>query len=206
VVNKVIFAGEGDMAKSFWGPESAWDCGDAGYPEYDPAKSRALLAEYGKPVTIRLQTTPAPIAVLLAQLYQSFWKKVGVETEIQQVQNGPAYFGPVVSGKFMASLWNLPDLPDPDRQVYSTFHSGSEANFTRTNDPALDDALERGRVTLDPALRKEAYCDFAREFNKYIPALLTAHNTYYAIANRKLRGFHHLTFGRIWPAEGWWEK
>src|SRR5262249_27079117 len=45
VVNKVIFAGEGDMAKSFWGPESAWDCGDAGYPEYDPAKSRALLAE-----------------------------------------------------------------------------------------------------------------------------------------------------------------
>ena len=206
VVNKVIFAGEGDMAKSFWGPESAWDCGDAGYPEYDPAKSRALLAEYGKPVTIKLQTTPAPIAVLLAQLYQSFWKKVGVETEIQQVQNGPAYFGPVVSGKFMASLWNLPDLPDPDRQVYPTFHSNSEANFTRTNDPVLDDALERGRVTVDPALRKEAYCDFAHEFNKYIPALLTAHNTYYAIANPKLRGFHHLTFGRTWPAEGWWEK
>ena len=206
VLNKVIFAGEGELAKSFWGPGSAWDCGEAGYPEYDPAKSRALLAEFGKPVTIKLQTTPAPIFVLLAQLYQSFWKKVGVETEIVQVQNGPAYVGPIISGKYMTSLWVVPDLPDPDRQVYAAFRSGSEANFTRTSDPVLDDAIDRGHVTVDPTSRKQAYCDFAWEFNSHVPALLTVYNVYFAIANPKLRGIHHLSFGRTWPAEGWWEN
>jgi peptide/nickel transport system substrate-binding protein len=206
VLNKVIYAGEGEMAKSFWPPGSSWECPGIAYPEYDPAKAKVLLAEYGKPVTIRLQTTPAPIAVLTAELYQSFWQKVGVKTEIRQVQSGPAYFGPVVSGTYMAALWNLPDLPDPDRQVYATYHSGSGANFTRTNDPLIDAALERGRRTTDVAARKQSYCDFARELNEYLPALLQAHNVYYAVANRRLRGLHHLTFGRFWPAEIWLEK
>jgi peptide/nickel transport system substrate-binding protein len=201
----VILSGEADMAKSLWGAGSSWHC-EVDYPEYDPAKAKALLESYGKPVKITLQVPAYPIGVLIGELYQSFWQKVGVETEIVQTQIGPAYVGPVFAGKYQATLWDSPDLPDPDTQVYAVLHSGSGANVTRTNDPVLDEALDRGRVSMEPVARRAAYCDFSRELNKFVPFLLRNQHDYYAMANGKLRGITHLRFGRYWPADGWWEK
>jgi len=149
---KVIMSDEGEMATSLWGPGSPYHC-DVTYPEYDAAKAEALLKEYGKPVKISLDVPAFPIGVLIGEFYQSYWKKVGVETELVQLQIGPAYVGPVFSGKYQAALWDSPDLPDPDYQVYAVLHSGSGANVTRTNDPVLDAALERGRVAMDHAAR-----------------------------------------------------
>ena len=59
------------------------------YPEYDPAKAQNLLRDYGKPVKVTLQVPAFPIGVLIGELYQSYWKKVGVETEIAQVRLDP---------------------------------------------------------------------------------------------------------------------
>jgi len=203
---KVIMSDEGEMATSLWPAGSPWHCDDVVYPEYDPAKAQSLLKDYGKPVKITLQVPAYPIGVLIGELYQSYWKKVGVETEIAQVTIGPTYIGPVFSGKYQAVLWDSPDLPDPDVQTYAVLHSGSGANVGRVNDTVLDEALERGRVSMDPAVRKAAYCDVAKEINKFVPFLLRSQHDYYGMANAKLRGITHLRFGRFWPAEAWWEK
>jgi peptide/nickel transport system substrate-binding protein len=203
---KAIYSDEAEMATSLWGKGSPWHCDDAVYPDYDPAKAQSLLKEYGKPVKLTLQVPAYPIAVLVGELYQGFWKKVGVETEITQVQVGPAYIGPVFAGKYQAALWDSPDLPDPDFQVYAVLRSGSGANVGRVNNPVLDAALERGRVSVDPAVRKSAYCDVAKEMNTFVPILLRNQHDYFAMANAKLRGITHLRFGRFWPAEAWWEK
>jgi ABC-type transport system substrate-binding protein len=40
---KVAFDGIGQLATSFWGPGSEWNCPDVGYPEYNPEKAKALL-------------------------------------------------------------------------------------------------------------------------------------------------------------------
>jgi peptide/nickel transport system substrate-binding protein len=203
---KVILSDEGEMATSLWPAGSPWHCDDVVYPEYDPAKAQNLLKDYGKPVKVTLQVPAFPIGVLIGELYQSYWKKVGVETEIAQVTIGPAYIGPVFAGKYQAVLWDSPDLPDPDVQTYAVLHSGSGANVGRVNDTVLDEALERGRVSIDPAVRKAAYCDVAKEINKFVPFLLRYQHDYYGMANAKLRGITHLRFGRFWPAEAWWEK
>ncbi len=203
---KVIYSDEAEMAISLWGKGSPWHCDNAVYPDYDPAKAQSLLKDYGKPVKLTLQVPAYPIGVLIGELYQSLWKKVGVETEIVQLQIGPSYIGPVFAGKYQAVLWDMPDLPDPDFQVYAVLHSGSGANIGRVNDPGLDAALERGRVSMDPAMRKSAYCDVAKEMNTFAPVLLRNQHDYYAMANAKLRGVTHLRFGRFWPAEAWWEK
>jgi peptide/nickel transport system substrate-binding protein len=203
---KVIFSDEAEMAKSLWPPGSPWHCDEAVYPEYDPAKAQSLLKEYGKPVKLTLQVPAFPIGALIGELYQSYWKKVGVETEISQVQIGPSYLGSVFAGKYQAVLWDSPDLPDPDVQVYAVLHSGSGANVGRVNDPVLDAALERGRVSMDSAVRKAAYCAVAREIDTFVPYLLRSQHDYYGMANAKLRGITHLRFGRFWPAEAWWER
>jgi ABC-type transport system substrate-binding protein len=71
---------------------------------------------------------------------------------------------------------------------------------------AYNDALDRGRFTMDTQARKTAYCDFAREYTKYLPMLLADQHVWYAIANAKLHVSANLGFGRRWPAEDWWEK
>ena len=202
---KVAFADEVEMADSFWPKDSPFGCA-VDYPRYDPAKAKALLAEYGRPVKFSLRTPTSPLAVLGAELYQSYWRKVGVEVELVQVQLGPAYIGPVFAGNYEAALWDVPDLVDPDVQVYAPFHSGSGANVTRADNPVLDAALEKGRGSVDPEVRRQAYCDFAREFARYLPALLRDQHLYAAVANPKLRGVTQLRFGRIWPATWWWEQ
>jgi peptide/nickel transport system substrate-binding protein len=203
---KVISSDEAEMAVSLWPAGSPWHCDDVVYPEYDLAKAQSLVHDYGKPVKLTLQVPAFPLGALIGELLQSFWKKAGVETEIAQVTVGPAYIGPVFAGKYQAVLWDLPDLPDPDFQTYAVLHSGSGANVGRVNDPVLDEALERGRISMDPAARKAAYCDVAKEMNKIVPFLLSSQHDYYAVANAKLRGVTHLRFGRFWPAEAWWEK
>ena len=146
---KVAFNGVGQLATSFWGPGSEWNCPDVGYPEYDPEKAKALLKDYGKPVKVVLQSRPTPTLTIPAQLYQSFWQKVGIETEIRNIEGGPSYINPVLRGDYQIAFWEVADVPDPDFQVYQAFFSKSGGNITRINDPKLDEAIETGRRSLD---------------------------------------------------------
>ena len=166
---KVAFNGVGKLAASFWGPGSEWNCPDVGYPEYDPEKAKTLLKDYGKPVKVVLQSQPTPSMTTPAQLYQSFWQKVGIETEIKNIQGGPSYINPVLRGDYQIVLWEVADVPDPDFQVYQAFFSKSGGNLTKINDPKLDEAIETGRRSLDIDVRKQAYCDVSKEMAKQMP-------------------------------------
>jgi peptide/nickel transport system substrate-binding protein len=178
---QVAFDGLGHLATSFWGPGSEFYCKDAGYPEYDPAKAKELLKEYGKPVKVTLQSQPTPILTIPAQLYQSFWHQVGITTEIKNLQGGPSYIGPVLRGDYQIAWWEVPDLSDPDLQVFQPYYSKSGGNLVKINDPIIDAAIEKGRRSMDPKVRQEAYCAFTREMNKQMPILLRAQSIYFAI-------------------------
>ncbi|HEY8334889.1 MAG TPA: ABC transporter substrate-binding protein [Tardiphaga sp.] len=200
---KVAFAGEGQLATSFWGPGSEWNCADVGYPEYDPAKARALLAEYGKPVKVVLQAQATPTMTVPAQLYQSFWQKVGIETEIRSIQGGPSYINPVLRGDYQIAMWEVVDVPDPDFQVYQAFFSKSGGNLTRINDPKLDEAIQTGRQSLDVGVRKKAYCEFSKEMARQMPILLRTQSNYVAITNPRVHNIPPLRRGLVRLNEAW---
>ena len=200
---KVAFAGVGELAQSFWGTGSEWNCPDVGYPEYNPDKARALLAEYGKPVKIALQAQPVPTMAVPAQLYQSFWQKVGIETEIRTIQGGPAYINPVLRGDYQMAMWEVVDVPDPDFQVYQAFFSKSGGNLTRINDPKLDEAIQTGRRSLDVEVRKKAYCDFSKEMAKQMPILLRTQSNYLAITHPRVHNIPPMRRGLLRLNEAW---
>ena len=85
-INKVANKGLYKIANTVFGtglsPHELVD----GYPNYDPEKAKKLLADYGKPVKIKLSIANSPVAVLSAQVLQQMWKKVGIETEIDQFE------------------------------------------------------------------------------------------------------------------------
>jgi ABC-type transport system substrate-binding protein len=200
---KVAFDGVGQLATSFWGPGSQWNCPDVGYPEYDPEKAKALLKDYGKPVKVVLQAQPTPTMTVPAQLYQSFWQKVGIETEIKNLQGGPPYIQPVLRGDYQIALWEVADVPDPDFQAYQAFFSKSGGNITKINDPKLDEAIETGRRSLDINIRKKAYCDFSKEMAKQMPIMLRTQSIYFAITQPRVHDIPPLRRGVVRLNEAW---
>jgi ABC-type transport system substrate-binding protein len=200
---KVAFDGVGQLAISFWGPGSAWHCPDVGYPEYDPEKARALLKDYGKPVKVVLQSQPTPTLAISAQLYQSFWQKVGIETEIRNLQGGPAYINAVLRGDYQIAFWEVADVPDPDFQVYQAFFSNSGGNITRINDPKLDEAIQTGRRSLDIDVRKRAYCDFSKQMAQQMPIMLRRQSIYFAITRPRVHDIPPMRRGVLRLNEVW---
>jgi ABC-type transport system substrate-binding protein len=198
---KVAFDGVGELATSFWGSSSVWNCPDVGYPEYNPEKARALLKDYGKPVKVVLQSGPA--MTIPSQLYQSFWQKVGIETEIKNLQSGPSYINPVLRGDYQIAWWEVADVPDPDFQVYQAFFSKSGGNLTKINDPTIDEAVETGRHSLDINLRKKAYCDFSKEMAKQMPIMLRLQSIYFAITQPRVHDIPPMRRGVIRLNEVW---
>lgn len=200
---KVGFDGVGSLATSFWGANSEWNCTDVGYPEYNPEKAKALLQEYGKPVKIVLQVQPTAVMTIPAQLYQSFWQKVGIETEIKSIQGGPSYINPVLRGDYQLAMWEVADVPDPDFQVYQAFFSKSGGNITKIKDPVLDQAIETGRRSLDVDVRKKAYCDFSKEMARQMPILLRLQSNYFAITLPRVHNIPLMRRGLVRLNEAW---
>src|SRR5678815_2522306 len=66
--------------------EGSWvKCKDDGALPTDPKKAAELIKEYGKPVQFKMLFTATPRGRATSQVYQQLWKQIGVEMEIEQV-------------------------------------------------------------------------------------------------------------------------
>ena len=204
---KVIYSDEAEMATSLWGKGSPWHCDNAVYPDYDPAKAQSLLKDYGKPVKLTLQVP----ALSNRSSHRRALSELVEESRCRDRDRaGPDWTRPISARslrentKLSFGICRICPILTSKSMPCCIPAAGPTSVASMT--PCLDAALERGRVSMDPAVRKSAYCDVAKEMNKFVPVLLRNQHDYYAMANAKLRGVTHLRFGRFWPAEAWWEK
>ena len=185
--------------------DGSWvKCKDDGALPTDPAKARALLKEYGKPVAFKMLFTATPRGRAAGQVLQQFWKEVGAKMEIEQVDQAtivPRAF----KREFQVTPWRIGDLPDPGPLMYAYFHTGSPVALSNYSDEELDKLLERSRDTPDEAQRAEDLCAIARLVNKQAIWFWFFQNTYYAIAKAKVRGIPKLYSGVIDVADAWLE-
>lgn len=137
----------------------------AAYPRHDPARARALLAAYGRPVAFTLDYNNSPYSRHVVQSLQAMWKQVGIEVELvahdqnRLIQN-------MSSHQFEASLFRFSGRADPHLNAYEFFHSKfaavqPSANFGGYANPRLDELLEQGMATADPAQRAAIYSEVA---------------------------------------------
>lgn len=121
----------------------------------DAAKEQASS---GAVLKVTLKTLPKYRTT--AEAIKEVWKKVGVETTIEEVDGKPDTFQ-VYLGDFV-----LPK--DPDQ--YTLWHSTSGNNITRLNDRRIDKLLEDGRKTNDVKERQNIYNDFQKYLLAESPA------------------------------------
>ena len=192
-------------AKDPYGPGSFVKCKDAGALPYDPAKAKALLKDYGKPVAFKMMVTATPRGRAVGQIFQEFWKAVGAEATIDQVDQ-TTLVTKAFRRDFQLTPWRIIDLADPDPQMYANFHTGSPVNLANYSNPEIDKLLDQARGTADPEQRSQAYCAIAKILNTEVPWFWTLDNHYFSIAKPGLKGIPKQYSDVIDLADAWWDK
>jgi len=191
-------------ASNPYGDGSWVKCKDDGALPTDVEKAKALIKEYGKPVDFKMIVTATPRGRNTGQIFQQFWKQVGANMEIEQVDQAtivPRAF----MRQFQITPWRIVDLADPDPQMYANFHTGSPVALANYSNPELDKLLEHARITADTAQRIEDYCAISRLINQEAIWFWTFQNTYYAISTAKLKGLPKIYGGVIDVSNVWLE-
>jgi 4-phytase/acid phosphatase/peptide/nickel transport system substrate-binding protein len=186
-LSRVLTGGQARPATNPYGDASWVKCSDDGALPHDPAKARALLADYGKPVEFKLLVTTSPRGRAFGQALQQFWKQVGATVEIEQIDQG-GFIPRALKRQYQVIGWSIVDFPDPDPQTYANFQSASATGLANASNPEIDRMLDRARASSDQRVRSADYCEIGRMVNQQALWLWTFQNHSYAIAKAKVRG------------------
>src|SRR5262245_17385784 len=156
-----------------------WHLDDSGYPDFDPERATELVQQYeeetGEDAKFTMQGSTGQDQNLAAALVEQ-WGNIGVDVEFEALDQAEQ-IQKVVFGDYQAVLWRSHNWVDPDFN-YIFWHSSYGApigelsiNFTHLDNPDLDAALDKGRATLDPDVRRQAYDDVQRILNQELTHL-----------------------------------
>jgi peptide/nickel transport system substrate-binding protein len=166
--------------------------GDIGYPKFDLTAAKATVKQYeqqaGKKLSFEFGTTNAGRNLEQNQFIAEQWKAAGIEAKIVQVQQSE-YIQKALLGDYQAYGWRQFGEADPDADlIWWISQTASPVgqlalNFSRNKDPLVDKALITGRTSADPAVRKAAYQDIAKQFAKDLPFIWTV-QAVWAVASK----------------------
>ncbi|MCR2808391.1 MULTISPECIES: ABC transporter substrate-binding protein [unclassified Microbacterium] len=139
---------------------------------YDPDAAQELLAEAGYPdgfeVTMVVQQVDGN-DVSEAEWIVEDLKAIGIDLTLELVD--PATYGARRGGGQFQMARGLRTLLSAD-QFMAELQSESGTNFTKVNDPVLDDLIAQYRAELDPAARAEIAKEFTRYFETEVATVI----------------------------------
>lgn len=186
--------GMGEVANSLI-PPSAFGHSEKSMPyPFDLEKAKALMAEAGYPDGFKcnLWVNENQERVEACQIIQSQLKQIGIEVEISVMEFGTfieqtstgehdlAYFG-----------WTC-STSDADYNYYSLCHSsqqGAPGNRSFINDPKVDELIEAGRSTADPAKRQASYDELETLLGPLSPNATLFYTVLNVGMNKNVEGF-----------------
>lgn len=187
--NTVIDDGALRIARGPFVPENPFFV-ETDFPGYDPDRARELLAEVtaetGQPVSFTFTNTPDDFSRQQSALLEEMWRAVGFEVD-QEFVDQTTYILDALAGDYQANAWRQFGAPDPDAD-YQWWHSTSSLNFARLEDPAIDEALDRGRQSPDPEDRRAAYATLQERFTALVPYIWLSHVEWGIVAHPWVQG------------------
>jgi 4-phytase/acid phosphatase/peptide/nickel transport system substrate-binding protein len=179
-------------------------CGECGYRDYDPARSRQLLAEYGKPVALELLETDTPRGRESGKLIQRLFKDIGVSLKLTLLPE-TQLVKRVMDGDYEISSWRLMDLGDMGPYLNVCLHSKGRLNFSQYRNPAMDELLATQQQSNDQMTRQKALCGIASLINNDAVYLYGGGRRFYAIAKSSVQSLDNFDHGII-PLSKVWVK
>jgi 4-phytase/acid phosphatase/peptide/nickel transport system substrate-binding protein len=200
---KADYKGTLPLAKDPFGGQ--FSCGDVAYREYDPAKARTLLAGYGKPVTLELNHTNTPRGKEAGEIMQRLFKEVGVTLTLAPLAEGQlAKRG--ITGDYQMTGWKMRDFDDMGTILKSNLYSGSKLNFSKYQNPKMDELLTIQEMSLDRKVREKALCGVAKLINEDAVFLYGGGRRFHVIAKAGVKGIENVRHGVIRVSDAWLDK
>jgi peptide/nickel transport system substrate-binding protein len=168
-------------------------------PEYKPDldKAKQLLAKAGLPngftSSVEMVST-FPSEVIGSQVVADQVKKVGIELELKQFEQG-IWNTRWNAREYSLSMNTTGGNADPHSLLYSRLHSKAQ-NQNNWSDPDVDDLLEQGKVTSDLAKRKEIYAGAQRLLVERVPQIWLFSSDLIHVMKKSVKGYepHPSTF------------
>lgn len=227
-MNARLFGGLQLLATSFASPRNPdFDPSVPPIP-FDPAAAAALLTEAGwtpGPDGVRVNAAGQKLSFellyasgfrvveLQATVFQSAWKRLGVETTLRS-EPSRTLFGQTTKHRAFTGLvtytWTSGVGESPSRTLGSDSIPTQEnnwggANFTGFSDKAFDADVVIAETELDPARRHAAWVDMQKIYADKLPALPLYISTIPAVLPKWLKGYGPSGTGQAFTqrAEEW---
>jgi ABC-type transport system substrate-binding protein len=182
-MNQVINGGAEELANGPYRPSSPWYA-SSNYPQYDLAKAKALVKEYGAehgPIRIVLESgVTGAKGSQTAQLLQEQWKQAGIDVTIGTTEIA-SLIVKVVQGNYQAVVWRQFDSPHPLQETV-WWHKDEAPpigtiglNFARNRDAVLSAALDKARVVTTTAAQKAQYAIVQERLGVDVPYVWLSH-------------------------------
>jgi 4-phytase/acid phosphatase/peptide/nickel transport system substrate-binding protein len=186
--------------QDWYGPKLA--CGDVDYPEHDLGKARALIADYGKPVTIEYIHTATPRGREAAVILQQMLKEIDV-TVNPVPSDFPGIMKQLFGKQYDICSWLIPDFEEMSIITMAVIHSKGPWNVYQYSNAEVDQLLLEQRLSTDATTRKKALCTIARKVNADAPFLYLYGRTFYIFAKKNVRNIT-VPAHRVPPLENVW--
>ncbi len=174
-------------ATQYYSPDSPYYSEEAAeaFPTFDVERAQELYDDYindpersdGQPVGTDISFTyncpPDPSLNELSQLYQSFWSALGMEVELNAVEQA-AHIQNGLAKNYEVQCWRVGDEADPAITLKNAFTPGP-LNFTGYSSPVIEQGLETLRTTADLDERKAAVADISLDISENLPNLFTGY-------------------------------
>jgi ABC-type transport system substrate-binding protein len=203
LINQVVNEGDREIGDGIFTQGSPWrvdvpscqsadPAPDGCWPDYDPDTAKQFVDEYEAekgPISFELANSGTDDRII--NLLKEQWAAVGIDVNITLVDQS-AYIANAALGSFQAYDWRQFGGLDPDYDyIWWTSENAGEGialNFARNKDPQIDEALQQGRSSTDPAVRKQAYATVQRRINDDYPYIWYDRAQWAVIAQNSVRG------------------
>jgi peptide/nickel transport system substrate-binding protein len=178
------------VADGPFAPGSVGYLKDPGFPTYDPAEAKDLIADYvadGGKASFTLTTTPDPATLRFAELLQQRFEKVGLKVSLTK-RDQAALIDDAIGGKYQASLFRNFPGGDPDGNYVWWYGNENPVNFGRYDDPDINRLLDEGRSESDPKARAKIYQEINQVFAKQVYSIWAWYTPWAIVTEPEVHG------------------
>ncbi|ARO13652.1 solute-binding component of ABC transporter [Ketogulonicigenium robustum] len=196
--NQVVFEGLYVPGNQWAAPGSAWYDEAFPVPARDVDRARALLAEAGVelPVKIEMQTGNSPVAMQAGQVIQAMASEAGFEISLRATEFA-TLLSENVAGNFDMSLQGWSGRIDPDANIHPFVHTTGSNNDEHYANPEIDQLLDQARREPNPAVRKDLYDQTTAILQNDLPIIYLYHIQYFFTLRDGIEGFEPYADGII---------
>ncbi len=196
-IAKYIFKGlalpaDGLLPPSHW----AYSSKVATY-SYNPEIAKRLLDEAGHRAhsgprfTLTHKTSQNELARRVVEVLQQQLAEIGIKVDIRSHEWG-TFYGDIKRGNFQMFTLSWVGVEDPDI-YYNVFHSQSVppdgSNRGHYQNAAIDQLVEKGRLTFDRNSRKMVYAKVQKILSEELPYVSLWHTENVAVMKKEVQGY-----------------